>query len=279
VNGPDNGAGWWLNADNDGVQGGFYAINGVLARNDGGDQEYRFGPNWAGVDEIIPVAEGGVDVSVTLLPDEDEELLDVTYSITDAAETHTGEFSIFSANAPGTPSSDKWFTLFASSSGSGIIDFVEVINQPDDLVGDYNKNGELDAGDLDMQAEAIAGEQDPPEFDLNGDTKVNFDDRRLWVGDLKGTWIGDANLDLEFNSSDMVQAFVGGKYEIEVTAGWEAGDWDGNTFFDSSDMVAAFVDGGYEQGPKVAVSAVPEPSSAVLMLLAIGLLTSHRRRR
>ena len=33
----------------------------------------------------------------------------------------------------------------------------------------------------------------------------------IWVNDLKNTWIGDANLDLEFNSGDMVQVFVAGQ--------------------------------------------------------------------
>ena len=81
----DQGAGWWVNADNEGQQGGFYAIYGVLANVDG-DQEYQFGPGWAGVSEIIPVAEGGVDVTVSLIPDEGEGLMDVVYSITDAKE-------------------------------------------------------------------------------------------------------------------------------------------------------------------------------------------------
>ena len=74
----------------------------------------------------------------------------------------------------------------------------------------------------------------------------------------------DSNLDLEFNSADMVQVFVAGKYEKDEDAGWEEGDWDADLRFNSADMVAAFVSGGYEKGQKppqqaAAVSAVPEP--------------------
>ena len=67
----------------------------------------------------------------------------------------------------------------------------------------------------------------------------------MWVDDLKNTWIGDANLNGEFNSGDMVQVFARGKYETLETAGWEDGDFNGDTLFGSGDMVAAFVGGGY----------------------------------
>ena len=151
--------------------------------------------------------------------------------------------------------------------------------------GDYNGNGSLDAGDLDMQAQAIAGGLHPKEYDLNGDDLVNFADREVWVNDLKNTWIGDANLNGEFNSGDMVQVFARGKYEKPVAAGWEDGDWNGDTVFGSSDMVAAFVAGGYEKGlkpggPNPAVSAVPEPSALVLALVGLlSLLGRGRGRR
>ena len=152
------------------------------------------------------------------------------------------------------------------------------------LPGDYNLNGLLDAGDLDMQAVAIAGEQHPAEFDLNEDGLVNFNDRQMWVDDLKNTWIGDANLNGEFNSGDMVQVFVRGLYETGQPAGWEDGDWNGDTVFGSGDMVSAFVGGGYELGlkpggPNLAISAVPEPSSVLLALLGVLSLVglAHRR--
>jgi hypothetical protein len=151
------------------------------------------------------------------------------------------------------------------------------------LQGDYNGNGSLDAGDLDMQAQAIAGGLNPKEYDLNNDDLVNFADREVWVNDLKNTWIGDANLNGEFNSGDMVQVFARGKYEKGVAAGWEDGDWNGDTFFGSSDMVAAFVAGGYEKGlkeggPNAAVSAVPEPSAIVLALIGLLSLMGRGRR-
>ena len=58
---------------------------------------------------------------------------------------------------------------------------------------------------------------------------------------------GDANLDVFFNSSDLVQVFQSAKYEEDLPAGWGAGDWNGDHRFDSSDLILAFQTGSYEQ--------------------------------
>ena len=77
------------------------------------------------------------------------------------------------------------------------------------------------------------------------------------------------------------RCFSRGKYETGEDAGWEDGDWNGDTVFGSSDMVAAFVGGGYEKGQRqaAAASAVPEPSSLVLLLISLLGLCGRRRQR
>jgi hypothetical protein len=179
----------------------------------------------------------------------------------------------------GAPAIELGEPIFEGSSGTNVdaygfrrYQFQIVAEAAGGLLGDYDGSGTLDAADLDLQAEEmVKGPEADLRFDLNGDAKVDFADRLMWLHDLKNTWVGDSNLDLEFNSSDMVQVFSRGKYETDEAAVWEEGDWDGNQVFTSGDMVAAFVDGGYESGRWLgeAVAAVPEPSSVLLLVLGI----------
>ena len=104
-------------------------------------------------------------------------------------------------------------------------------------------------------------------------------DHGIWVHELKKTYIGDANLDGEFNSGDFVQVFQTGKYETGTGAGWSDGDWNTDGFFSSDDFITAFEDGGYEQGPRTALAAVPEPSVSLLLVIGFPLWLIGRRTR
>ena len=137
------------------------------------------------------------------------------------------------------------------------------------LPGDFNKNGILDSADIDDLTMRSAGGQNPLGYDLNADTFVNQVDVDVWVKDLFRSWIGDANLDGEFSSADLVTVLASGTYEADVDSAWTTGDFNGDGRTNSGDLVAALADGGYELGP-VAVVAVPEPGC--LTLMAIGWL-------
>ena len=74
--------------------------------------------------------------------------------------------------------------------------------------------------------------------------------------------------------------FSAGEYEDGVAGNstWGTGDWNADLEFGSGDLVAAFTDGGYEAGPRRAMTAVPEPSSCILLALGMLLMLKRRRR-
>ena len=85
---------------------------------------------------------------------------------------------------------------------------------------------------------------------------------------------GDANLDQEFNTADVVAVLAGNKFEKDEDATWAEGDWDGapndaNTYatgppagdgrFGTTDVVAALAANWFESGPIAA--ALKEPGA------------------
>jgi hypothetical protein len=145
--------------------------------------------------------------------------------------------------------------------------------------GDVNGDGAVDVADIDALTQAVLDNSTDLRFDVNGDQAVTADDHEYWVKEIQGTYLGDANLDNEFNSSDLVQVFAGGKYESDADASWGEGDWNGDLRFGSGDLVAAFADGGYEQGPRAGVNAVPEPTGIGIVASALAWVAALSRRR
>ena len=141
--------------------------------------------------------------------------------------------------------------------------------------GDFNGNAKLDTADLDLLAKELQNDRNVELFDVNSDNAVDFSDRQHWVVDLANTYFGDANLDGQFDTNDLVIVTAAGFYETNDTALWSQGDWNGDGAFTTNDLVLALEQGGYEQGPRAAVSAVPEPS--VSLLLVIGLVFLNRK--
>ena len=179
-------------------------------------------------------------------------------SVIDTMVPVTGEGDVY-VSVFGTPSNAEFHFIHAADKSIPI------------LLGDVNNNGILVAEDIDLLSAEIRNGFNDPQFDLNRDNRVDESDRMFWVTDrnVMFTYVGDANLDGEFNSGDLVTAFGAGQYEdgIPFNSGWAEGDWNGNGDFESGDLVAAFTEGGYEQGRRSEMNAVPEPSCFVLLLL------------
>jgi hypothetical protein len=157
----------------------------------------------------------------------------------------------------------------------------EVALLPEPLAGDFDGDGLLTAVDMDLLSSAIRTQGVLSGSDLNRDGSTTADDRLYWVATLVGTYIGDANLDGEFNTADLVIVISAGQYEDDLAgnSGWASGDWDGDGDFTSSDLIAALADGGYEQGSRTAVSAVPEPNSLLLFVAGLAAMVTREGRR
>ena len=138
---------------------------------------------------------------------------------------------------------------------------------------DINRDGKCDLADVDAMTQLVR----------NGDLAQSELTALIERSSPNGfnTYLGDANLDGEFNSRDLVQVLQAGEYE-DITQGnstWATGDWNGDGDFASSDLFAAFAHGGYQQGRRQATAAVPEPTSPSLVLLAIVFRGMARTRR
>jgi hypothetical protein len=156
-----------------------------------------------------------------------------------------------------------------------------VSSEPVGVPGDFDMDGSLTAADIDsLRAEVRAG-TNTSTFDVNGDNVVNSADRTHWISELKKTYVGDSNLDNEFNSTDFVLVFTAGQYEDTVPGNstWATGDWNGDADFNSADFVAAFTEGGYEKGPRPAANSVPEPGLSLLIAPLVAAILWHRRTR
>ena len=150
--------------------------------------------------------------------------------------------------------------------------------------GDLNNDGAIDVADIDTIAKALQiGDMDL-NFDLNKDRQVTTADHRFLITDILKTWIGDANLDGEFNTADFVMVFQAGQFEDEIVGNstWSTGDWNGDGEFTSVDFIVSFQDGGFERGPRIPAVTVPEPGSILLLLVAgigVALRRGHQARR
>jgi hypothetical protein len=143
--------------------------------------------------------------------------------------------------------------------------------------GDFDGDGSLIAADIDALSAAVRAGDHPTRFDLNLDQRVDDADRTVWIHDLKRTYFGDANLDGQFNSADLIAVFAVGSYESGASAEWQDGDWNGDGQFDTRDFVVAFAEGAYEIGPRPAPDGVPEPTACSLLFFGlIGLAGSRR---
>ena len=277
----DRGAGWWINMDNEGIQGGFFPIYGVLARNSNGEQVYQFGQSSnAAIEEII-VDDGPINAEIFLLPPEDGAGdMGVAYSITDNdGQVFDGFFEAPSRN--GTID-DKWLTVFSMADGQGVVDYIEVHNQP--IIGptcDFDGDGVCDVIDIDQLVGGIIAGSDDSALDVNGDGSVDTGDLDEWRS-VAATENGFAAPYLQGDSdlSGMVGAGDLNNLALSWTGApntWSGGDFTADGVVNAADLNVLGLN--WQESIPAAAQAVPEPGSGMLLLMACAAMASVGCRR
>ena len=179
---------------------------------------------------------------------------------------------------------------FASDARDSFAGFRLVSLEPRNVVaGDFNRDGELDASDIDLLSVAVV-EQSLAEldafgiprydvrnnvFDLNTDQFIDDVDRDLWLTHVAAASLGDSDLDGDVDFVDFLS--LANNFG-ESPSSWSQGDYDGNNETNFLDFLA--LANNFGNSPVAAAAAsVPEPSSSLLATLAVipFLLTRKRR--
>jgi hypothetical protein len=149
-------------------------------------------------------------------------------------------------------------------------------------MGDFDDDGDIDAADIDLLADAIEAGSSDSKFDVNGDSFVDEQDLIDHIATLVqrtdggvGTYRGDFNLDGYVDATDLAILKAG----FGLTGlGYALGNANADDFVDGTDLAifkATFGLSGTPGAPNP--PAVPEP--ATISLLALGGLAALRRRR
>ncbi len=114
----------------------------------------------------------------------------------------------------------------------------------------------------------LSGRNDPSfDFDQNG--TVDSADGIHFINSCLDSYLGDADLDRDFDTADLVAVLQSGRYEQKIAATWTQGDWNFDGFFDTADFVAALQQGAYETGPR------PRVPEAAALAARIADSTAH----
>ena len=139
------------------------------------------------------------------------------------------------------------------------------------LLGDFNGDGTLDCVDANLMSNAVANNLQDASYDLDGDGQVDQDDLTMWIEDIKGTLIGDADLNGVVDGQDYI---LWNQNKFTATSDWCRGDFNGDGLVDGQDFIAW---NGNKFTSADGVATVPEPRGACGLLMLLWACWRQRR--
>lgn len=152
------------------------------------------------------------------------------------------------------------------------------------LFGDFNGDGELLADDIGYICAAINDGQNASEFDLDGSQTVDLGDVTAWVETIKGTSLGDNDLNGSVEFADFLALSASfGSLEVpdprpREFSGWSSGDYNCNDQVGFEDFLQLSANFG-TSGPAENLASVPEPAAGNWFALVIGISLAARGSR
>ena len=147
----------------------------------------------------------------------------------------------------------------------------DVLGSPK-VAGDFNADSLFDVADLDELARRIQFVSTDNYYDVNEDGVLTEADLRIWVEDIKGTHMGDANLDGKVDLTDFSVVVD----HFGRPGGWNQGDFTADGLISFPDFLQ-LAENFMKQPGDGAVAAVPEPRGAGMALLCTVLIYKRRR--
>ena len=114
---------------------------------------------------------------------------------------------------------------------------------PNTLRGDFNRDGEVDADDIDELFAAINSSSDEEEFDLSGNGMVDTGDVDVLVEEILETVRGDANLDRKVDIRD----FLALSRSFNESGGWADGNFDRDSIVGIRDFLSLSRNFGFDE--------------------------------
>ena len=101
-------------------------------------------------------------------------------------------------------------------------------------LGDFDFDGDFDLDDADALSQAIVGGSNDLAFDTDADGQVTSADMADWVTNIKGTLMGDANLDFTVDGQDFI---IWNNNKFQSTGRWSQADFSADGSTDGGDFV------------------------------------------